>query len=341
MAVATSAALAGVGAAASIAGGIGASNARSAALNNAQGIIQAAKGNAANIFGTKIQPVNYTPLNQTDPGYQHTAAQAISGDQANLPAASKLSADTNAAISASAKARAVGWDPTLMASLGQLYQNRNNELAGNIPYADAMQSMMGTNRAANDAGGAGTSTPQVAADLGISRLSLMNQGASLSSQIQGILNGIDPVSAQTHPQDYQINPSQYASSVIADNQFGAQFQSQQNAIAAMADPGAAGIFNSQMMLAGLQGQNNVANAQMWDSIGQSVAGAGAGMARSFSQQPMMTGYGSSGAYGAVQQGYGGYNPAYGSPGLYNANSQNIMGDSMYNSGGGAAGAAGV
>ncbi len=303
MALTTSAAL-GLGAAtisagSAIAGGIGASNARGASLKNTQALIQSAQGNAANIFGTKIKPVDYTPLNQTDPGYRSTAADAIRGDQANLPISSKLSADTNAAITASAKARATGWDPTLMASLGQLYQNRGNELAGNIPYADAMQSMMGTNRAANDAGGAGTSTPQVAADLGISRLSLMNQGASLSSQIESILNGIDPVSAQTHPQDYQINPSQYASSAIADNQFGAQFKSQQNAIRAMADPGAAGIFNAQMMLNGMQGQQGVANANMWGGIGQQVGASMAGFGRALAP-PAMTGYG---GYGALNPGY--------------------------------------
>lgn len=328
MAVATSAALAGVGAASSIAGTIGANNARNAALKNEGALIQSAKGNAANIFGTKIQPVDYTPLNQTDPGYRRTSADAIRGDQANLAAASKLSAGTNAAITASAQARATGWDPTLMASLGQLYQNRNNELAGNIPYADAMQSMMGVNRAANDAGGAGSATPQVAADLGISRLSLMNQGASLSGQIEQILNGYDPVGAQTHPQDYQINPSQYANSAIQDNQFGANFTSQQNAIRAMADPGAAGIFNAQMMLAGQQGQVGVANANAFGSMGMQLGAIGGGLGRAFGGNQGMGGYGGYGnsslgyqpsAYANYQAASGDYNPFTG-----NGNSTNMI-----------------
>lgn len=231
-----------------------------------------AGGGAGSVFGNKVKPVKYDALWTKDPGYRNSAFQVINGDRQNLPYASKLSADTNAAITASSKARVNGFDPTMMASLDQLYQNRNNELQGNLPYQDAVAAMAGRNRSANDMGQAGGSGPQVAADLGLSRLDLQNQGAGLSAQITQILNGIDPVSRYSTPQDFQITPGQAIPWEISDNQFKASFQAQQNAVAAMADPAAAGMFNLQQFNAGLQSQQGANQSRQITGAAQGIAG---------------------------------------------------------------------
>lgn len=279
------------------------------------GAANAAGGGAA-VFGQKIQPVNYTPLNQSDPGYTAASRLAVDGNLKNLSEDSALASRTNTATTAEQMARVTGLDPTFAASMNQLYQNRNNELAGNIPYADALQSMSQTNRIANDAGGAGSATPQVAADLGISRLSLMNQGASLSSQIQGILNGVAPVSSLASPQSYQINPQSYAASTISDNQFGATFQGQQNAIRAGADPAAAGAYNQSMFQAGLASQNAASQAMAISGVGRSLGGVGSAYSSYQRQQNSLSGGGGAGANPpAGYDSYGNYIGAGTGPGV--------------------------
>jgi len=263
----------------------------SASMPNLSGM---SKSQLKGIFGEKVEPVSYTPLEQTDPGYRATAGRVISGNQKNLTKASKLSADTNLAISKASKTRAEGWDPTLMASLSQLYQNRNNALAGNVPYTDAMRAMAGRSRQANDMGNAGGSGHQTAADLGLMQMDIQNQGAQLSGTIQQILNGIDPIGRHTTPESYQVNVGQAIQTSVMDNQFGAQFQAQQNAIAAMADPVQAGMYNQQMFMAGLNGQRGPMpqgpnGLQMFGAVAGSLGQVAGAFAAQPSSQPNYSG----------------------------------------------------
>lgn len=246
------------------------------------------KDQLAGIFGERIAPVDYTPLEQKDPGYRATAGRVIAGNQKNLPKASKLSADTNLAISKAAKTRAEGWDPTLMASLSQLYQNRNNALAGNVPYTDAMRAMAGRARQANDMGNAGGSGRQTAADLGLMQMDIQAQGAQLAGTIQQILNGIDPVARHTTPESYQVNVGQAIQTTVMDNQFSAQFEAQQNAIRAMADPVQAGLYNQKMFMAGLSGQRGGMPMPQGPNAMQMIGAIGGSLgqvAGAFSAQP--------------------------------------------------------
>lgn len=265
--------------------------------------------NANEVYGSKIEPVDYTALEKEDPGYSGIARRVIRGNQTNLPYSTKLSADTNAAITASSKARINGFDPTMMASLAQLYQNRNNELEGNLPYEDAMQAMASRGRSANDFGQAGGSNPQTAADLGLSRLSLQQHGSDLSAQIAGILNTIDPIQRYSTPQDYQVTPSQAIPWAIADNQFSANFESQQNAIRAMPDPAAAGQFNYGQFLAGLGGLSPGMSGGMG-------GGGGGGGGNSYGQYAQLAGMALN-AYSSYNKGGGGQ--SYGSASNYGMN----------------------
>lgn len=277
-----------------------------------------ANGAGSNVFGSKIKPVKYKPLWDQDPGYGSASRMVINGDTKNEPVAAKLSAMTNADITASSKARINGWDPTMMASLSQLYQNRNNELQGNIPYEDAVAGMASRNRMANDNGQAGGASGQVAADLGLTRLGLMKQGSDLSSQITQILNGIDPIARYSTPQDYQVTPAQAIPWQIADAQFGATFKAQQNAIAAMADPAAAGQFNLAQFQAGLQAQGGQNNAQQYGAYAKAAAGLGTTLGNMYNANQAgnsgNTGYAGYGAFDGNTQGtnslqYGSYNAA--------------------------------
>ena len=256
-------------------------------------------GNPNAVFGKPVKPVKYTSLWNKDPGFKNTETATINSNLSNLQRASDLSAGTNKAITASSMARVNGFDPTFMASMNQLYQNRNNELQGNLNYEDAMASVAGRGRTANDLGYAGGSGAQSAADLGLSRLDLQNHGASLAGSIQQILNGIDPVARYSTPQDSQISPSQAVPWQIADNQFQAQFKMQNNMLQAAANPAAAGMFNLQQFNAGLAAQGGANSARQFGQYAQAASQFG-------------------NAYGMSQ--YGGGGSTYGYSGGYSANS---------------------
>jgi len=264
------------------------SQANKAQMKAQQQLMAGAQGNAGAIFGSIPEPVDYTPLYQSDPGYRGIAKDTIEGDRQNLGSASALTAGINKAISKQAKNRVLGWDPTFIGAMGRLQQTRNSTLAGYLPYEDALGIAGNRGALANDLGNAGGSNPQIAADLGLKRLDLMTgTGVNLASAISDILNQVDPIARHATPQDYLLRPSETVPWAIQENQFGATFQQQENAIAAMADPAAAGLFNMAAFNSGFAGQSQRDNAQM----AKAIASAAGGIA---------------GAYGASSGGGAGY-----------------------------------
>jgi hypothetical protein len=249
------------------------SQANKAQAGAQQGLMGQAQGNAGAIFGSIPEPVQFNPMFQQDPGYGRLAMDTIKAGQSNVGDASTLTSAINRTISAQARQRVRGWDPTFAGALSKLQANRNQALSGYLPYEDAMGIVGNRGGMANDLGNAGGSSPQIAADLGMSRLDLMTgTGANLATTITNILDQVDPISRHASPQDYLLSPSQTVPWAIQENQFGAQFQAQQNAIAAMADPSAAGLFNMQSFNAGFAGQSQRNNAQMASAIASGVSG---------------------------------------------------------------------
>lgn len=246
-------------------------NAKNDALSN---LTSLAQQNPAGIFGTTPQysPVDYTPLYQSDPGYAKTVNDVLKGDIYNLKPASDLTSQINAATTKDAMSRITSWDPSFLSSLNQLSANTNAALQGHLPYSDALQIAGGQGQLANTLGNAGGSAPQTAADLGLTRSSLMNQtGPGLLSQITSILNGVDPVSNQVNASSFLLSPSQGVQSAIGENQFGANFNMSQNlqeaAFGAMPDPQAQGLFNLASLQAGQTGTYNPAFGSGLSSLG--------------------------------------------------------------------------
>lgn len=240
-----------------------------------------AAGNADAIFGKPVDftPPTYTPLEQQDPGYAGLVSRILKGDLGNLGDASALSGGINKAISASTRQRIEGWDPSFMGALSTLEKTRNQTLKGRLPYEDALAITADRGRLANDTGTPGGSGPQIAADLGMKRLDLMtNIGPNLTSSIVNILNGVDPVSRHSLPQDFLLNPQQTLPLAIQDNQFGATFNMDSQLtgayLNAAPDPRAQGLFNMQAFQAGLGGQGQGSGGAMLGAVGSAFSALG-------------------------------------------------------------------
>jgi len=244
----------------------------------AQALQDQANKNPAGIFGKPIdfQAPEYTPLYVSDPGYRGIVADTIAGDQANLPAASKLAADINKAITASAKDRATSWDAGFIGSLNALGHNADAALQGQLPYDDALSIVSNRGRLAADIGYAGGAGPQTAADLGRTRTSLMTEvGPNLLSGLASIMNVVDPISRHTTPENFTLSPAQAVTSAIGENQFAASYGLQagleQATLAALPNPQAQGQFNLSALLAGLNGGvNNNSGAATAQVLGQAL-----------------------------------------------------------------------
>lgn len=266
---------------AGIAGTLAANKARSAQQSAFADLSKFAGANAADIFGTTPQfnPPDFNPLYLSDPGYRGIAADTISGDQGNLPAASGLSADINAAITKASRSRIEGLDPSFFSSLDTLYKTRNDTLKGRLPYADALAITSDRTRLANDLGTGGGSH-QIAADLGLKQLDLMtNVGPNLMQSTTNLLNTIDPISRQTTPQDFLLTPSQTVPLAVQENQFAANFGLQtaqeQAAFGAMPNPQSQGLFNLAMMQAGLAAGNpGNGAASIFGALGNTLGALG-------------------------------------------------------------------
>lgn len=246
-------------------------NAKNDALSNLSSL---AAQNPAGIFGTTPQysPVDYSPLYQSSPGYASIVNDVLKGNLHNFPLASDLTSKINAATTTDAMSRISTWDPSFMSSLNQLYANTNSALQGRLPYDDALQIAGARGQLANTLGNAGGSAPQTAADLGMARSTLMNStGPNLLAQITSILNGVDPVSNQVNSSSFLLSPTQGVQSAIGENQFGANFNMQQNlqqaAFGAMPNPQAQGMFNIAALQAGQAGTYNPSFGTGLSSLG--------------------------------------------------------------------------
>lgn len=282
-------------------GGAGLASSLSAAGRQrkaAQGVYDLAASNPEAFFGTRPEPVDYTPLFEADPGYAKIALDTIRGSIRNEPKAAELTDAINTSISQQTRKRIEGWDPTFTASMTQLQKNRDMVNAGYLPYADALSIAADRGRLANDLGQSGGASPQIAADLGMKKLDLMtNVGPQLSQMIANIIGQVDPVGRHALPQDYLLAPSQTVPWAIQENQFGATFQAEQNAIAAMPDPAAAGLLNLQAWQAGMGSGGGTASAlsglsQLFASassmFGRGAPAAAASASSTFRQMPNPT-----------------------------------------------------
>ena len=230
-------------------------------------------------FGEKLDwsGVDYSPMFKSDPGYGNIAGSTIAGNQRNLPANLNLMRETNQAITKDSMDRINTLYPGFAAAVGQQSQNTQNFLRGQLPMED--QNMITSRRTeAQSLGGGGANAQQVAADLGLARMDLMNQGQAGMNNLVNMFNAVDPVNRRVNPQSMFVDVGQAISNSIQENQFGAQFaQSERNAELAFGmqpDPQKAGLLNLLAGRGGLQAANqptSVAGAAL-------TGGMNAGMA---------------------------------------------------------------
>jgi hypothetical protein len=226
------------------------------------------------MFGEKIdfEGIEYTPLFQQDPGYGRMAGDVIAGNQRNLGANIQLTSDTNDAITTDAMDRINRMYPGFMDAFGQQSQNTMNFLRGDLPMEDRQRLAAQRSEAVSLGGGGGNLAQQTAADLGLARIDLMNQGAAQLTNNVNLMDRINPVAGMLRPQSNFVDVGQAINSAVAENQFDAQFAASErdaefNA-ALIPDPRKAGLANMLAARSGMQ----AANPQQ--SVLLSAAGAG-------------------------------------------------------------------
>lgn len=226
------------------------------------GFDDAASFAAANpgAFGEKIdfKAIKYSPLFKSDPGYGNIAGQTIAGNQRNLPGNLQLMRETNQAITDDALTRMDQLYPGLKGQFGQQSRNTSNLLRGDLPFED--QNAITSRRSeAISLGGGGATQQQVAADLGLSRMDAMQQGAVNMTNNVNLWNTIDPISRRVNPQSLFVDVGEAINSSVAENKFKAQFDASERDTkinyAMMPDPRLAGQLNLMTARSGAQAAN--------------------------------------------------------------------------------------
>jgi hypothetical protein len=105
--------------------------------------------------------------------------------------------------------------------------NASELLNGRLPFDDVMGIVSNRQELSNTLGTPGTSTNATLKDLGMSRLSAMNQGGDMMSRIAQLAQMIDPMEQRSRPQDWMTTPSQTIPWKIGEQEFGATLEANQ------------------------------------------------------------------------------------------------------------------
>lgn len=293
-------------AAGAIAGGVSANSASKkakSANSEYDKLVEFARDNPA-AFGEKLdwKNINYSPLYPDGGGYSDIAGQTINGNRANFGAASSLAGMTNDWLAAQQNARLNQFDPTFMSSYGQNAQNTANLLNGVIPQED-IAGIVNNRTQMQALSGANTGGGQVAADLGLTRLQLMQQGAQQLNQNANLYNSLFPQQNYMRPDSLFVDTSAAINTALQENQFAynamVNERNQRLGYAAQPDPYEAGIMD---LLAGRAGMK----------AGNATQGAGAG-ALSGGLQAYAGYLGSTGQFYGGQNNTPQYNPNWYQP----------------------------
>jgi hypothetical protein len=255
-------------------------------------------------FGEKIpfRPVEYKPLYQEDSGYGNAAGDVAAGNQRNLPAFTGLAKDTNAFIDEDTLARINKLYPGFGDAFGKQQSNTLDLLRGVIPYEDAA-GIAGRRAEAASLAGGGFPSQQVAADLGLTRLGLMQQGQQALQANANLAETINPVNRRLLPQSMFVDTMSAISAMINENQFGASFAQQErdaefNA-ALVPEPQSAGMLRLMSGQAGMASGGLATQSPMISGI---LAGANAYLSN---RQPQATTFQSDPQYAAMSAQNGG------------------------------------
>lgn len=207
------------------------------------------------VFGSRpnYYEVDFQGLNEQDPGLRDLASDVTQGNIRNFRDNARLSDAVNNFLNEDAKERTEFFDPSFGATIRQTGQNALAASRGVLPSSDAEQLIAGRNEVAGINGTAGTSRGQIARDLGLTRLQLQTEVAPALTQSQtGVINSLLPPQLRSNPRDNQVRTEQALGIAANDNQFGAQFdrneQNLRSVLEASPDPQAQGLFNLQNAL---------------------------------------------------------------------------------------------
>lgn len=282
---------------------------RDAAYNTALKSIDRIKGQAASgnfygygledIFGSKVDPsaALYDPVNITE-----SQSQAIAGNIANFDQANALASMTNDATIANDLKRANALSPGFDRNLERFSGLTASLLDGQNPFGneDVLNIVSDRSSLAGALGTPGGSGPATNKDLGLSRLQLATQGASMFQDWIRTADAVSPLNSQFRTQQSYLTPSERLDADIRQRESEQQGRLSAAYLEAAAEPAAAGLFNldfsSQVGLASAKLGSAVNLQNPYAALGQGVAAAGAAYGQynqnqQFRQQQQAYGYG--------------------------------------------------
>lgn len=269
-----------------------------------------AAANGAYGFRPIYEPVEYNPLYEDDPGYAQLAGDTIRGNLGNLPTILELVRQTNKGVAEQYRNRAEGMYPGLQGDFAQQQRNTSMQLRGELPFED-VRGIIGDTTERQSLLGNFNSSPQVAADLGLTRLQVMQGGQQALGANVGLMEALYPVQAVELPQKSFLYPSQTVPWAIGENQFNytadAAERTLEMQVNASADPAAAAQANMAALQMGMQqggGGYGGQAQQLGASAGQIASAFGGGAYGQNAYQP----YNPQGGYTWWQQQFGGQAP---------------------------------
>ena len=268
------------------------------------------------IFGSKVDPsaALYDPVNITQ-----SQKEAIAGNIDNFAAARDLSIITNDATITNDLARMNRLFPKFDQNLDQFSGITASLLNGQNPFGneDVLGIVSDRSSLAGALGTPGGSGPTTNKDLGLTRMNLAQQGASMFQDFIRTADAISPLNSQFRAQQSYLTPSERLDADIRQRENEQQGRLSAAYLEASPDPAAAGLFNldytSQVGLASAKLGSAVNLQNPYAALGQGISQAGAAYGQ-YQQRNAAQGYGggqynqSPYAAGYTQQANGSYVP---------------------------------
>lgn len=263
---------------------------RDKAFAGAQGTLDAIAGgeygSLEDIFGSRLDPEAflYEPVDITQ-----SQLDTISGNIQAFPGALQLTQMVNPSIWQNDLARIRKLMPTYDDSRDLYLGTTKSLLAGQLPFQDVEDIVSNRSGISGMLGTPGGGRNATLRDLGMSRLTAQQQGASMFQQFIQMAEAISPVSAQLRPQQMMFSPQERLQSDILQRSLEQQGRASAAMAEAMPDPAAAGMANAQIGLsfAGLGSSYQPTAGMGMQALGQGISafGGALGMMGGRQQQP--------------------------------------------------------
>lgn len=208
------------------------------AYNASQSAKAQEKAAASGAAGSRVVPPEFTPVN-----LDQSQVDSVRGNLGAMPYIKGLTDMGNKFITAEALQRANKLIPGYRSAMKTYAQNTGSLLHGELPFSDVLDITGDANSLGTSLGTPGTSGNATLKDLGLSRLSAMEQGGNMLGNMVNIASQISPTSNYLTPQNMFLSPSERAQFDVQQNED--QYSAALNQATAAASPDPSALLRMQ------------------------------------------------------------------------------------------------